>query len=178
MQVTTYFDENNKQIKAWQPGCRVRVQTFFHDERGEPLDADHASQTQQQFAEQCDVNYIMKTYAKTGEITHLARQEGVYADVSTIPDLQQSINNVKAAEEAFMTLPADLRKKLDHSPVKFIQYLNDPKNDEEAIKYGLKNPPAINNDDLTTMNAAGTKTPTKQKTPPVSKYDSAGSSGE
>jgi hypothetical protein len=42
------------------------------------------------------------------------------------------------ANDAFMTLPAELRYKFNNDPQNFISYLQDPKNDEEAIKYGFK----------------------------------------
>lgn len=96
------------------------------------------TKTDQSFRKDCDVNTIISKFKKTGQITHLARNQGVYADLSTVTDLLSSLNQVKQAEEAFMTIPSELRYRLNNSPAEFVEWINDPKNNEEAIKYGLK----------------------------------------
>lgn len=97
-----------------------------------------SSMTDQSFKKDCDVNTVIARFKKTGQITHLARTQGVYADLSETKDLLSSIMEVQRANDAFMTLPSQLRAKLNNSPADFIEWINDPKNDEEAIKYGLK----------------------------------------
>ncbi|AZL83008.1 internal scaffolding protein [Apis mellifera associated microvirus 22] len=102
------------------------------------------TRTQTQFKDQCDINQIIAKYKKTGEITHLSQKKGAYIDVSEIQDYQSALNVVLKAEEAFLTLPADLRKKFDNDPTKLISFLEDPKNDPEAIELGIKNKPQTN----------------------------------
>jgi len=101
------------------------------------------SKTDQQWKKSCDVNEIVTKYKRTGQLSHVRAQQPTYADVSEIPDLLTSLTQVKQAESAFLTVPAELRKKLNNDPVAFIDFLNDPTNDDEAIKYGLKNKPVI-----------------------------------
>jgi len=96
------------------------------------------SRTQQQFVEQCDVNNIMKKYRVTGQITHLNTKQGVYADMSSIKNYQENLNTVIEAQNAFMALPSDVRKRFSNDPAELIDFLADKKNDEEAIKLGLK----------------------------------------
>jgi len=96
------------------------------------------SLTDQSQAKACDVNQIMIRYKKTGQVTHLAKNQGVYADVSEIPDLTEALNKVSAATAAFETVPAYIRKLVDNDPVKFIEFLQNPQNDDLAIKLGLK----------------------------------------
>lgn len=98
---------------------------------------DLPSKTDQSFAQECDVNNIMQKYIRTGQITHVARRAGVYADVSGITDLMGAFSAVERASDAFMTLPASLREKLQNDPANFVSYLQDPANREEAIEYGL-----------------------------------------
>lgn len=121
---------------------------------------EQPSKTDQSQAPACDVNNIMAKYKKTGQITHLARKQGVYADVSQISDLQTAIEQVQSANNAFMSIPAELRAKLNNDPVKFIEYLQDPSNDEESIKYGLKTP----KQSQPTQSQSGSSSPKKQKT--------------
>lgn len=99
------------------------------------------SKTDQSQKEACDVNNIMSRYKKTGQITHLAKKQGVYADLTQISDLQSAIQQVQQAKTAFMTLPAELRAQLNNDPAKLVEFLQNPKNDELAIKYGLKDAP-------------------------------------
>lgn len=106
---------------------RIRVSTVF----------EKPSKTQQQFKDDCDVNLILEKYTKGEDITHLSNRQGTYADVSQVDGLLDAHIQLKAAEKAFMQLPAQLRKKLGNNPLALEDYLNDPENIEEALHYGL-----------------------------------------
>lgn len=95
------------------------------------------SMTDQQWKDDCDVNHIMARYVKTGHLTHLQSKPGMYADLSKITDLVGAYEDIAQAEEAFKALPSRLRNKFDNDPVKLVEYLQDPKNLEEAIKEQL-----------------------------------------
>lgn len=95
------------------------------------------SRTQQQFAEECDVNAIMRKYEKTGELTHLNKNPGMYADLTSVGDYHSSLNKIIAAEEAFMALSAETRLKFENDPGKLLEFIQDPKNTEEAVNMGL-----------------------------------------
>lgn len=103
------------------------------------------TKTQQQFAAECDVNNIMKKYLQTGEIHHINRKTGVYADLSMITDYQDMLDTVLHAQSAFKELPAEVRKEFDNNPQKLIDFLGDEKNREKAIKLGLINKPEVVN---------------------------------
>jgi phage internal scaffolding protein len=99
---------------------------------------NEASKTDQQWKQDVDVNSIMKKYISGKGITHLAKIRGTYADVSNVPDLATAMQQLKTADELFMGLPAALRAKFENDPAKMVEYLQDPKNNEEAVKLGLK----------------------------------------
>lgn len=109
------------------PNGRTRVYT------------DHQSpvMTDQSFKDQCDVNLILKKYKTTGVITHLNRAKGTYLDLTNAPDYQTSLDTVIKAQDAFMTLPAEIRERFGNDPSRLITFLSDPKNNEEGIKLGL-----------------------------------------
>lgn len=119
-------------------GKRIRVCTI----NDTTIDPDRTDQSQ---AADCDINNIVRRYKKTGQISHLAKSKGVYADLSLLPDtLLDAHMMIQQASDAFMQLPAEVRKKFRNDPEEMIQFLNDPKNSEEAIKLGLlvrKDPP-------------------------------------
>lgn len=89
----------------------------------------------------CDVNRIIARYKKTGQITHTSKKQALYADLSEVTDLIGALEQVSKAADAFDALPAQLRKKLNNDPVNLLEYLADPNNDEEAIRYGIKTRP-------------------------------------
>lgn len=95
------------------------------------------SMTDQQFKDDCDVNFIVNKFTKTGHLTHLAKFQGMYADVSAIPDLAEAMQIVSTAQTAFDTLPAELRSRFGNSPVNMVEFVNDVNNKDEAIKLGL-----------------------------------------
>nr|QJB20028.1 MAG: internal scaffolding protein [Microvirus sp.] len=111
-------------------GGRRRVQTI----NTEP------TRTQQQFAEECDINYIMKKYETTGEFSTHFKQGGRYADFSNITDFQDMLHTVQYAQDAFMTLPAEIRSRFRNDPQQILTFLQDPKNYDEGVKLGLLQP--------------------------------------
>lgn len=102
---------------------------------------DGPDMTDQSFKDDADVNFIVKKYLKTGQITHLSQRIGRYMDVSELPDLQTALTTVHNAQAAFMELPAELRKEFDNDPVKLVSFLQDPANKEKAIELGLVEKP-------------------------------------
>lgn len=102
-----------------------------------PAGIPEESLTQQNMAEETDINNIMAKYEKTGLISHVNRFQGDYTDYTEAPeDLHDAMNRVMAAQEMFMTLPANLRKEYENSPAKFLEFV-DNATDEELHKAGL-----------------------------------------
>lgn len=97
----------------------------------------YIDKTDQSFKAECDVNNIINRYMKTGEINHRARTAGIYGDFSNITDLKESMELVKYANEQFMEIPAEIRKKFGNDPTQLTEWLQDPKNLDDAIKHGL-----------------------------------------
>lgn len=98
---------------------------------------DKPSKTDTSFKDQCDINKIMAKFKKTGQINHLAKRQGVFADVSQMPDLLQYNEKLTELKSTFGHVPAAARKKFDNDPLKMANWLKDPANKEEAIKLGL-----------------------------------------
>jgi Chlamydia-phage Chp2 scaffold (Chlamy_scaf). len=98
------------------------------------------SLTQQQFADETDINQIMKRYHETGMVEHLARNPGKYVDLADLTDYQGSLQKVIDAESAFMTLPSETRFRFQNNPQELINFLSKKENLEEAIKLKLIDP--------------------------------------
>lgn len=90
-------------------------------------------------AAELDVNYIIKKAQQTGILPGIDAKR-VYGDFSNPLDYQESLNIIMKAEEQFMGLDAELRAKLDNDPAKFLEFVSDPKNKDQMVKYGLIEP--------------------------------------
>lgn len=107
----------------------VSLQTALPD-TGEP------SMTQQQFAEECDINTIVRRFGLTGELPNgvAMPQSGDFTGVS---DYHTAMNVVRAAEEAFLQIPGEVRARFGHDPARVIAFMEDVNNRDEAIKLGF-----------------------------------------
>lgn len=85
----------------------------------------------------CDVNLIVAKYAKTGLMTNIRTDKPMYGDFSSSVDYHESVFRLQQAEDAFMDLPANIRKRFDNDPGKLIDFLQDVNNREEAVSLGL-----------------------------------------
>lgn len=104
--------------------------------------------TQQQFADECDINNIMRRYQTTGEFTHVTGKSGSYADFSEIKDYHHMVETVRYAQEAFQVLPAAIRARFKNDPGSLLEFLQDKSNMAEAIQLGLVDAPASKSDSI------------------------------
>lgn len=111
------------------------------------LECKDPSLTQQQFAEESDINFIADRYGLTGELPQVANPP-MYGDFTGIFDFQSAQNAVIAAQAKFMELPAKLRARFDNSPQKLLEFLADDDNRKEAEFLGLVNPPPVKAEDI------------------------------
>lgn len=86
----------------------------------------------------CNINNLMDRYVTTGMIPVLDRAalKGDFADVS----YQDMHDMVVEGRETFMALPADVRKRFDNDPGRFIAFVSDDSNLDEMRKLGLAIP--------------------------------------
>lgn len=100
---------------------------------------EQVSMTKQEFLPDCDIHNILAEFKVTGQIKHLAHNAaaGVYTDLTNLPDYQTALNTVVAGEAAFASLPSRLRARFENDPAQFLEFMNDPANQDEIIKLGL-----------------------------------------
>lgn len=103
------------------------------------------SLARQEFAEECDINSLMRRYEAAGAtINGLPPMQGEprYVDFTEVPNnLLDYLELVKNAERAFMTLPAGVRREFDNSATDFVDFASDPENLDQMRAWGLA-PPA------------------------------------
>lgn len=102
-------------------------------------DVSGLSRTKQNFKDECDINVIMRRYETHGVLPAFNQREGRFMD-TTVFHFQDAQQVVAAAKSAFEELPARLRDRFKNDPSQLIEFLNDERNRDEAIKLGLVNP--------------------------------------
>lgn len=105
---------------------------------------DAVSVTNQSDKDSTDINVLMAQYQKTGFIMDMItgnKRQPVYGDFSNLPDYHQMKSTLARVTQAFNAYPATIRDKFKNDPALLIEYLNDPKNDAEAVSLGLKPKP-------------------------------------
>lgn len=105
------------------------------------IEFEKPSLTQQHFKDECDINHIVAYYQETGVMPQGDRQP-LFGDFAGIPtSFQESQNLFKEAQDKFYELPSALRKMLDNSPQKLLEFMSNPANSEACVQYGLFNKP-------------------------------------
>lgn len=105
-----------------------------------PPDMPGADQTAR---DQCDINFIMRRFEKTGQLADLIAQGMAnlqgrnFGDFTDMPTFQEALDIVNHAQDQFSKLDAPVRNRFNNNPALFLDFMNDPKNAEEWYKMGL-----------------------------------------
>lgn len=133
------FDGDMSSVARRALPVGVGVDLNFDPDTGVEL----PSLTRQEFRDECDINEIMRRYQRDGVVSHVTTREPMYQDFTQYPDLQESMNYIRDAEMAFLSLPSAVRREFDNDPVKFVQFAAEPKNGERLVELGLAEPKPV-----------------------------------
>lgn len=92
--------------------------------------------TQQSFRDECDINFLMKRYEKTGILPTGRESVPQFGDVTGM-DFMASMQQVAEVSGAFSMLDARTRARFENDPSRMLDFLADPANMDEAVKLGL-----------------------------------------
>lgn len=98
------------------------------------------SLTQQQFAEESEINNIIRSHDRNGIIEHINRGNAIYGDFSNITDLSDALEQIKDAQEEFLSIPSDIREKFQNDAGSFFKFASNPDNIDELRTMGLAEP--------------------------------------
>lgn len=101
------------------------------------------SKTQQNQKEDADINVIVKRFGLTGQLPTNVRVPQ-YGDYTSVTNYQDALNQVIAAETAFMQMPAEIRERFQNDAGQFVEFFSDEKNRAEGERLGLVLPKAPN----------------------------------
>ena len=102
------------------------------------------SMTQQQFADESNINNIIARFKETGTLSDDPDPNNlpVFDDftVRSAYNYQTAMNVVVRAREQFDALPSNIRERFGYSPKALLQFLGDESNYDEAVRLGLVRP--------------------------------------
>lgn len=100
------------------------------------------SLTVQADVEQSDINYIVRQFGLTHELPY-GQSVPEFTDYTGIPnDYHAAMNFIKDSDSTFMLMPAEIRSRFNNDAGKFLDFVSDASNYDEAIKFGLVPPKA------------------------------------
>jgi len=126
VQIITRYD--------YEAQAKVAPGSYF-----DPKKKSDRSMTNQSDMDAADVNKIMAR-AENGVIdpTIISNRVAQFGDFSKFGSYYEMLCSVRRAEQVFASLPAAVRNRFDNDPQQLIDFLNDSKNDKEAVKLGFK----------------------------------------
>lgn len=95
-----------------------------------------------EFAQEADINFLLVRYKNTGSLYSAddmikASRRPQFGDFTGIPDYQESLDKMRNALDMFADLPLHVRQRFSDDPVQLLEFLQDEKNLDEAVKLGL-----------------------------------------
>lgn len=112
---------------------------YGFDNRDENTGEILPSMTRQSEMEACDIHNILKQFSQQGfeQLVRDNAARGQYADLTALPDYQEALDIVLKSQQAFAALPSQVRERFQNDPARFVEFLADPANQDEAIRLGL-----------------------------------------
>lgn len=93
------------------------------------------SMTERSHKGETDINKIVAR-AEKNKVFPVSTRPAIFADFSGY-DFERNMITIAKANEAFMSLPVDIRKRFNNNVSELVAFVEDPKNKDEAIKLGL-----------------------------------------
>lgn len=118
----------------------MEFRTAYGEKKRVTVKFPNKSMTQQHMKKECDINFIVSQFRKTGMISHAKQYEGSYEDYDAI-DFHQAMNIIADANSMFESVPAQVRAEFDNDPGQFVKFVTNPANKDEMVKMGLMRAP-------------------------------------
>lgn len=86
--------------------------------------------------EESNINTIVRRFGLTGEMPNQVSMPHS-GEFHNIPDFHTAMNLIRTTQEAFLTVPADVRARFGNDPQAFMHFVEDDANRDEARRLGL-----------------------------------------
>nr|DAW05798.1 MAG TPA: Scaffold protein [Microviridae sp.] len=102
--------------------------------------SDQPSKVQEQFADACQTDTIIRKYNMMGVNPFIAQGKSQYLDTTQIPEFFVAQNAQVKVKEYFEGLPADIRLEFNNDPMQFAEVVSDPQNADYLREIGVLEP--------------------------------------
>lgn len=102
--------------------------------------SDQESKVQEQFADACQTDTIIRKYNAMGVNPFIAAGGSQYLDTTEIPSFVCAQNAQVKVKEYFDGLPADIRLEFNNDPMQFAEVVSDPRNADYLREIGVLAP--------------------------------------
>jgi hypothetical protein len=102
--------------------------------------SDQESKVQEQFADACQTDTIIRKYNMMGVNPFIASGGNQYLDTTEIPNFVVAQNSQVKVREYFEGLPSDIRLEFNNDPAQFAEAVLDPQNAEYLRDIGVLAP--------------------------------------
>lgn len=100
------------------------------DEAG--LSCSDVSLAKQSFADECDINTIVRRFGLMGQLPENVPAVMV-GDFTEVYDFHSAMNTLRAAQEMFMAMPADVRSRFGNDPGAFVNFCSEVNDKGELV---------------------------------------------
>lgn len=104
------------------------------------LSSEMESRVQEQFADACQTDTIIRKYNMMGVNPFIAQGQSQYLDTTQIPSFVVAQNAQVKVKEFFEGLPSDIRLEFNNDPMQFAEVVSDPRNAEYLREIGVLAP--------------------------------------
>lgn len=102
--------------------------------------SDQPSKVQEQFADACQTDTIIRKYNMMGVNPFIAQGQSQYLDTTQIPSFVAAQNAQIRVKEYFEGLPSDIRLEFNNDPMEFAEVVSDPQNADYLREIGVLAP--------------------------------------
>jgi len=114
--------------------------SFYTPHPSITLDCGTEEITKQSHKAECDINTILSQFSRTGIIDHINNSPAEWLDLPDTMDFQQSLAVISEAQDAFASLPSQVRDYYQNSPAVFLGALTNPAEHDRLVEYGVLKP--------------------------------------
>lgn len=125
------------------------INSVYDRQRPKGITFSKPSKTKQAFAQECDVNNIIKKYNGVPILPSALQSVAQYGDFSEVSSFDDAHNQVIAAEHAFKALPSKIRSFFHNDPANLLEALKNPKMETELVELGLLQKTPVNEEPRT-----------------------------
>lgn len=94
------------------------------------------SRAQQHMRDETDINVMVAKFSR-GMPIPTPPNVPASVDFDEVYDFQSAMNVIVRAEQSFASLPSSIRTRFQNDPAKFLAFVYDDRNRDEAVRLGL-----------------------------------------